>query len=74
MMKPTNSIAQTRGGGIENANLYFFSWAAFMMALMILVNFARDVHGVGKGKNPNFQTFGWAGLMAASLVTMSAGM
>jgi hypothetical protein len=74
MMKPDNNIAQNRDGAIENANLYFFSWGAFFMALSIFAAFLRDVHGIGKSlKNKSFKAFAWAALMAASFVTMASG-
>jgi hypothetical protein len=74
MMKPSNGIAQTRGGSIENANLYFFSWGAFFMAMSILVGYLHDAHGIGKSmKNTSFKAGAWGALMAASFVTMASG-
>jgi hypothetical protein len=74
MMRPGNNIAQTRGGLIENANLYFFSWGAFLVSLFIMVAFMHDIHGVGKGlRNKSFKTFAWGGLVVASFVTMVSG-
>jgi hypothetical protein len=74
MMKPSHDIAQNPAGEIENANLYFFSWGAFIMALSIFVAFLRDVHSIGKSlKNKSFKAFAGAALMAASFVTMASG-
>jgi hypothetical protein len=74
MMKPTNNIAQGSDGEILNANLYFFSWGSFIMALSIFSAYLHDVYGVGKSlSNKNFKTFFWGALMATSFVTMAAG-
>jgi hypothetical protein len=74
MMKPSNGIAQNRAGAIENANLYFFSWGAFIMALSLFAAFLQDVHGIGASlRNRSFKASAWAALMAASFVTMSSG-
>lgn len=74
MMKPSNEIAQGRDGSILNANLYFFSWGSFMMALTIFVAHLHDAHGIGKDmRNKNFKAYAWGALMAASFVTMASG-
>jgi hypothetical protein len=74
MMKPSNNIAQNSSGKIENANLYFFSWGAFFMAISILVGYLHDAHGIGKSmRNQSFKASAWGALMAASFVTMASG-
>jgi hypothetical protein len=74
MMKPGNDIAQNKSGSIENANLYFFSWGAFFIALSIFTGYLNDVHGIGKNvRNKSFKAAAWGGLMAASFVTMASG-
>jgi hypothetical protein len=74
MMKPANNIAQSRGGAIENANLYFFAWGSFFLALTVFVMYLHEAHGIGKNvRNTNFKSAAWGALMAASFVTMAAG-
>jgi hypothetical protein len=74
MMKPSNDIAQSRDGSIENANLYFFSWFSFFMAMAVFLGYLKDAHGVGLNtKNKSFKASAWAALMVASFVTMAAG-
>jgi hypothetical protein len=71
IMDPSHDIATTRGGAITNANLYFFSWGAFLMSFVVFVSYLR--RHVGKDK---FQTSSkmiqWAVLCFMSLVVMSS--
>jgi hypothetical protein len=71
IMKPSNRIAVDRDGSIGNANLYFFSWGAFIQAVMVMAAYLRDVHGVER-RNVKFHTLNWMGLCASSFVTMVA--
>jgi hypothetical protein len=46
IMKPSNDLAVEGGSfGVQNANLYFFSWAALACALWMFVGYAQEVAG-----------------------------
>jgi hypothetical protein len=47
IMDPSHDLAVTSNGGVLNANLYFFSWAAFFCSLYISGHFAQTVSGGG---------------------------
>ena len=58
-------------GTVSNANLYYFSWACFMTAVIMLVNYTR--HRFGLDLTNELSTRGarlnlWAALIATSLV------
>lgn len=72
IMKPSNDIATTRGGAITNANLYFFSWGAFLMSFVVFVSYLRR-HVLGKDKfMTSSKMIQWAILCFMSLVVMSS--
>jgi hypothetical protein len=77
-MDPANDIAQTTGGtsGVNNANLYFFSWGAFLMSFVVLMHYMKEKKGPDKedssNKNKEFNLGSWAVLAAASFVVMAA--
>jgi hypothetical protein len=73
IMDPDHLIAQTEGGAIANANLYFFSWGALISALLVVMKFARDVYNVGAPADAKYaSTLGWTGFSAAAFVVMAA--
>jgi hypothetical protein len=47
IMDPSHDLAVTSNGGVANANLYFFSWAAFFCSLYISGHFAQTVSAGG---------------------------
>jgi hypothetical protein len=60
---------------VSNANMYYFSWASFVTAIILFVNFARYQFGLnlvdelsGRGARLNQ----WAALLATSLVVAGA--
>jgi hypothetical protein len=60
---------------VSNANMYYFSWAAFVTAVVLVVNYARFQFGLnlvdelsGRGARLNQ----WAALLATSLVVAGA--
>lgn len=62
-------------GGIHSANLYYFSWAGFITAIVILVNFLGDAVGVdiaGNVQNRATRLQWWAAIFAASVVVMGS--
>lgn len=68
-MKPGN-YANDADGGIFDANLYFFSWGAFIASLMVMMSFLAETRGIGVGDNDWFNAGSWAGLCMASFVVM----
>lgn len=73
IMKPGNQIAVNMNGGIDNANLYFFSWGTFFTALFAFLHIMQNVYEVGTGtKNTKFTSLPWIVLMATSLIALSS--
>jgi hypothetical protein len=60
-------------GGIGNANLYFFSWGTFGMALSVLMHFLSHA-SKEKGKNPNFRRGMWVALVATSVTALASSV
>jgi hypothetical protein len=67
-----NSISSA---AVSNANMYYFSWASFVTAVILFVNFARHQFGLnlvdelsGRGARLN----PWSALLATSLVVAGA--
>ncbi|CAB9519890.1 expressed unknown protein [Seminavis robusta] len=60
---------------VLNGNLYYFSWAAFVASICLLVSYLRSVFGldlVGEVQNRSQRMELWGGLLACSLVVMGA--
>jgi hypothetical protein len=73
IMRPGEGIATDSIGGIRNANLYFFSWASFAMALLIYVGYLKEAYGIGKRTDESgFNAASWAGLAMTSFIVMSS--
>ena len=56
---------------VQSANLYYFSWAGFVTAVIILVSFLRDVLGFdlsNEVRNRAARLQWWAALLAVSIV------
>lgn len=67
-MEPDNNLAATEYAGyigVGNANLYFFSWGAFIMSFYVLFGYLK--RGLELSGN---QVFSWAGLAMTSFVVM----
>lgn len=72
IMNPDNDIAVTTGGGVLNANIYFFSWGAFASVLVLSGSFAREMMEVESPRPGLKRTLWWFALCAASLVVMAS--
>jgi len=60
---------------VQNANLYYFSWAGFITAIIILVGFLRDAFGldlVGAVSHRAARLQWWAACLAVSIVVMGS--
>lgn len=58
---------------VQNANLYYFSWAGFITSVMLMVSFLRDATGIdmienvqSRGKRLNF----WGAYLATAIVVL----
>lgn len=86
MMNPKNEVAVSsgyigNGDFITNesgvilttlqANVYFFSWAAFVVSLLLAGSFAREVVQVQMPQNIPRRSLWWYGLCATSFAVMS---
>lgn len=70
MMKPDNGIAVS-GEVVLNANLYFFSWVAFVVTIFLVLSLAREKLGFDVRQTDGKQ-LRWFFLAASSLVVMGA--
>ncbi|GAX13752.1 hypothetical protein FisN_30Lh038 [Fistulifera solaris] len=60
---------------VRNANLYYFSWACFVTATVLVVNYARHAYGldmVAEVRNRGSRLSAWAALVATSLIVMGS--
>ena len=60
---------------VLNGNLYYFSWAAFVTSICLLVSYLRSAFGVdlvGEVKNRSQRLELWSGMLACSLVVMGS--
>ena len=60
---------------VLNGNLYYFSWAAFVTSICLLVSYLRSVFGVdlvGSVTNRSQRLELWSGMLACALVVMGA--
>ena len=65
----------TNGASVRNANLYYFSWACFVCATVLVVNYARHAYGldmVAEVRNRGARLSAWAALIATSLIVMGS--
>jgi hypothetical protein len=72
-----NGLAPVQMGSdaIENANLYYFSWAGFITSIVLLVSFLRDAFGVdmvGNVRSRAARLQWWAALLAASVIVLGS--
>ena len=69
------AVDSDKDNTIVNGNLYYFSWAGFVTAVMLCVAYLRSVFGVdlaGEIKNRSARLTVWSGLLACQLVVMGA--
>lgn len=60
---------------VQNGNLYYFSWAGFVTAIILMVSYLRERYGVdvvGQVQNRATRLSLWAGMLASALVVMGA--
>lgn len=63
------------GVTVTNGNLYYFSWAGFVSAVMLIVSYLRDIFGLDVAdelRSRSARLPQWAALLAAQLVVMGA--
>lgn len=71
----SNGLAVNADGSVGNGNLYYFSWAGFVTAILISVSYLRGVFGVdvaGEMQQRSARLTTWSGLLASSLIVMGA--
>lgn len=62
-------------GSVQDANLYYFSWAGFVTSVILLVSFLRDAFGVdvvGSVRGSAERLQWWAALLASSIVVLGS--
>uniref|UniRef100_A0A7S1FUB4 Uncharacterized protein n=2 Tax=Corethron hystrix TaxID=216773 RepID=A0A7S1FUB4_9STRA len=72
MSKPDNNLALDKDTGyIKNANIYFSSWGAFVVTVIIFAKYIQSIHNINLRaelkRRPRRLTL-WFGLMASSLI------
>jgi hypothetical protein len=68
-------VSEDASNQVLNGNLYYFSWAGFVTAIILLVNFLRSAFGVdlvGEVRNRAARLTLWAAMLASSLVVMGS--
>jgi hypothetical protein len=60
---------------VQNANLYYFSWAGFITSILLLVNYVKCVYGfdtVSAIRGRSARTDIWTGILGTSIVIFGA--
>ncbi|KAL7580590.1 hypothetical protein ACA910_003711 [Epithemia clementina (nom. ined.)] len=60
---------------VSNGNLYYFSWAGFVLSIVLIVSYLRSAYGldlVDAMKGRASRLTHWAGLLAATMVVMGS--
>lgn len=71
----SHGLAVNEDGAVQNGNLYYFSWAGFVMAILLTISYLRGVFGVdlaGEMQNRSARLMTWSGLLASSLIVLGA--
>lgn len=71
----SHGLAVNVDGAVQNGNLYYFSWAGFVTAILLTVSYLRGVFGVdvaGEMQNRSARLTTWSGILASSLIVMGA--
>ena len=71
----SHGLAVNEDGAVQNGNLYYFSWAGFVTAILLTVSYLRGVFGVdvaGELQNRSARLTTWSGLLASSLIVLGA--
>jgi hypothetical protein len=69
------AVDNSSNNTVQNGNLYYFSWAGFVTAILLLVAYLRGVFGVdvaGEIRNRSTRLTLWAGMLACALVVMGS--
>lgn len=64
-------VSEDTTNQVLNGNLYYFSWAGFVTAIILLVNYLRSAFGVdvvGEVRDRGARLTMWAAMLAAALV------
>lgn len=62
-------------GGVQNANLYYFSWAGFVSIVLITIEYGKATFGVdatGTIRNSAPRLLLWGGLLCTALIVMGS--
>lgn len=71
LMSAEDGLAINRAFGVNNANLYFFSWLSLITAFLLWIQYVRATFKLGTSKrSSDFKPDMWAGLCMASFVVM----
>jgi hypothetical protein len=71
----SHGLAVNADGAVQNGNLYYFSWAGFVTAILLTISYLRGVFGVdvaGEMQNRSARLTTWSGLLASSLIVLGA--
>ena len=68
-----HGLAVDDHGIVDNGNLYYFTWAGFVCAIMMCVSYLRAVFGVdvvGEVRSRSARLTVWSALLACQLIVM----
>jgi hypothetical protein len=68
-------VSEDASNQVLNGNLYYFSWAGFVTAIILLVKFLRSAFGVdlvGEVRNRAARLTLWAAMLASAMVVMGS--
>lgn len=69
------AVPEDASNQVQNANLYYFSWAGFVTSIIIMAKFLQDAFGidmVGQLRSRAARIQWWAAFLAASIVVMGS--
>jgi len=74
MSDSNNDLAVNEEGRVQNGNLYYFSWAAFVWSVTLFANYLRSVYSidvVGETQNRAKRLTMWSSMLVISIIIMS---
>jgi hypothetical protein len=73
IMKPSQNLAVDSFFGVQNANLYFFSWAALACAVWMFCGYVQEVTGRDVVSEIKPKAMNWYSLCVSQTVLVDTG-
>lgn len=74
MSDSNNDLAVNEEGRVQNGNLYYFSWAAFIWSVTLCANYLRSVYSIDlvrEAQNRAKRLTMWSSMLVISIIIMS---